>query len=439
MKKRIAFLCTRNNALKKALPIIEVMLDTGEAVPILITSTRINIGSKSDQNYDARFNLFHDKMEVLFIDDWEDLVGRVISHKIDIVTANCFIDLSHLRVLSKQGTKFIYLQDSFNPITYPAIYPAESYELIAGHFYYSDYYKQLVSDQLRRYLGFTDNQVAELNKKSFIVGDPELDSVASFKRDEILKKYSIPNTGEKIIFFDPMFIKSGYPNYFYQYYFRLYGSKLKQLKQFGKHYLRDCYRLNIRSVYKTFIGLLRVYNTKTRISKYEELFLNLRRYCNEHNYLLISKSRRKNNDPPFISELCDYYTYDRSYLPFTLSELIYISDFYVGFGGTCIQAAVYMNKPVLFFDVMPHKVDYGRYVEDILKLWKSKLREPGSFRNYPGLTTTCHWNESEKKYINSIGNMKCDENARETYIKTYLGFKDGKSSERILNVLLNHF
>ena len=167
--------------------------------------------------------------------------------------------------------------------------------------------------------------------------------------------------------------------------------------------------------------------------------MNLRRYCNENNYLLISKSRSKNNDPPFISGLCDYYTYDKSYLPFTLSEMIYISDFYVGFGGTSILHAIYMNKPALLFDVMPHEDDYGRYVEDILAPWKMKLREPGSFRNYPGLTTICHWNESESKYINSIGNMKYDKKARSDYIKTYLGFHDGQSSQRVLNVLMQYY
>lgn len=439
MKKRIAFLCPRNNAFKRALPIIEVILDSGKAVPVLITSTRINFGIKSDQNYDSRFNPFRDKIEILFIDDWDDLVGTVVSHKIDIVIANFFLELSYHRELSQHEIKFIYLQDSFHPVTYPARYPAESFELIAGYFYYSDYYKQCVNDHLEKYLGFNDDQIDEINKKSFIVGDPELDSIDSLNRDEILKKHSIPARGKKIIFFDPMFIKDGYPNYFYQYYFRLYGRISKQFKQFGKHYLKDCYYLNIRSAYKILIGLLRIYSTKTRISKYKELFLKLRRYCNDHNYLLISKSRRKSNDPPFVSELCDYYTYDKSYLPFTLSELIYISDFYVGFGGACILSAVYMDKPALIFDVMPHKDDYGRYLEDIIVSWKAQTREPGSFRNYSGLITTCHWNESESKYINSIGKMKYDKKARSDYIKTYLGFQDGKSSQRLLNVLLENY
>jgi len=438
-KKRIGLLSPHNAMLKFYLPIIQVMFACSEVIPVLVTSTSIQKGRKSYQNYRQRFNPFHDKIEVLFFEDWNSLVEMVVSHEVDIIIANFFLSLRYLKELKRHGIKYIYLQSSFDPITYyPTILTAETYELVEGYLYYSDYYMQCVLGELRKHLHFNVDQLEEITKKSFIVGNPEYDSVSLLRRDEILKKYSIDNPKKKVVFFDPMFMSIGdFPNYFYKYYFTLFGNWWDKFKGFGKRYLLDC-RLNASSACMSFVKLCEIHNVRTKIPKYDELFLSVRKYCDEQGYLLLIKSRPKNNDPTFISELCDYYFYDRSYFPFSLLEMLYISDAFVGFRGTCIQAAIYMNVPVLAFNMMPLEFDYGRYVGDN-KVWRDKTVEVGDWYNYPGLTRVCKWNESVKEAIESIGDMKCDVNLRSTYVKKYFGFDDGRSSERILDVLLTYY
>ena len=144
-------------------------------------------------------------------------------------------------------------------------------------------------------------------------------------------------------------------------------------------------------------------------------------------------------DPEFVKSGCDFITYDREYLPFTLLELLFISDFYVGFNSCAIMEAVYCNLPIISIHVFPVKYQFADYGGNVYKYLEDSFNIQGEWLNYSGVNQVYHWDHGKDDFIKSISNITINSQKQQDYITKFLGFSDGKSSERVLNVLKENY
>ena len=268
------------------------------------------------------------------------------------------------------------------------------------------------------------------------MGFPELDQVKDFKGKAIREKYGLPHD-KKIVFFDPTGVVNHVANFFYKYYFCLFGSLRFKFKQILIKLIGDI-RQHVWQLWKFPYFLFKIFS-KFRLPTYESYFLQLKRYCHEHDMLLICKSRPKNNDPEWIKQGCDLYCYDEEYLPFTLLELLHIADVYVGFNSTSVLEGVYCNLPASLFQIFPTEFQYGDYGGQVYQYLERCHENPGEWLNYPEVIDVSFWDDSKASIFEGLENLSMNQEARRNYINTFLGFDDGYSSKRVIDTIMDHF
>lgn len=438
MKKKIAILILRNNELKLFLPVIQEMLSSESMIPVLVTSKTINTDTKKMQNYNVSFNPFHNRMDVYYINNINEIVTLLANHKIDILlTASILLNI--LEKMKEQKIRVIYLQHSMDMIaTWPKLYNLEFFQLMDGFLCFSQYWKDGMIRELEKQLNIGEDDINKIKAKTHAVGMPELDQIKTFNKEAILEKYKLPTSKKKIVFFDPVGVVTYVPNYFYKYYFCLYGSKREKLKRTLKNLIVDV-RTSPKMTWKIPISLLRILKRNEKISTYETLFSKLKKFCHENDYLLICKSKEKNNDPDFVKYGCDFFTYDMEYLPFTLLEMLFISDVYIGFNSSAVMEAVYCNLPVISFHVFPTDYQFNDYGGDVYLFIEKWLNTSGEWLNYRGINQVYRWDQDETNFVNAINNFALDPQSRHDYITKFIGYNGMSSSGRVLNVLENHY
>lgn len=437
-KRRVAIFILRNNQFKAFLPIIQEMFLSGEMIPVLITTKTINTGIKKIQNYDSRFNPFHDKMDIYYVNNLNDIATVAADLNIDILLTSS-VPLSTLKEIKSSGIRVIYLQSSMDMVAaWPKTHSLEFLRLTDGFLCFSQYWIDGMIEEFKKLLNLTQEDVLEIRNKAHVVGMPELDQIKMLNKHSILEKYRLPATKKKIIFFDPVVNITHIPNFFHKYYFCLSGSMRKKAARIIKNLMKDA-RSSPTIWWKFPIYMQRILKGGQKISNYETLFLKLKRFCGEHDYLLICKSREKNNDPDFVKSGCDYYTYDSGYMPFTLLELLFISDLYIGFNSTAAMEAVYCNLPVILFQVFPTEYQFDDYGGNVYQFIERSLTTRGEWLNYPGVNQVYPWNRDEAPFLDSIEGLTIEPQNREDYITKFLGFNDTQSSNRILKILKNNY
>jgi hypothetical protein len=437
-KNKIAFAAMRTAELKLFLPIIQELLISGKFIPVLITTATINKGEKKAQNYDASFNPFHNKMEICNVDHMDEITNVLVKSKIDLLIIASVYPINVMKQWKENKKSIIYLQHSTDIVSiYPKTAGVDFFKLVDIYLLFAPYWGERMIKELRSRFDLTNDEVDRIGKKIFIVGMPELDQVKTFNKQAIRDKYKISKTAKKIIFFDPVGYLANVPNFYYRYSFCQNGLRRETAVRAFKNLYND---LRVWPA-KTFLfpQLIKQLNSKNYVLNYKELFLKLRKYCNENNYLLVCKSRPKNNDPAFIKSGSDLYIYDQGYLPFTYLELLFISDAYVGFTSSGIMEAVHCNLPVLSFHVFPTEFEYGSYGGNVYRYLEEGLTVQGEFMNFPGVNAVCNWDQNEDAFINSLGEQKIDPQSRQEYVKKFLAYDDGNSGKRIVDLLENKF
>jgi hypothetical protein len=431
--KKLAFLVLRNNELKLILPLMKEVLNRTDVESILITSTSINT-AKASQDYQANVNPFH--KQLIGIKDEKEIFSVVKNQHIDVlITSSILIDVfSEL----KEHTHIAYLQHSTDLVSiWPFIYDKDFFQLFDSFFCFSLYWKNKMVQELETSGKFNRTELERIRERIYIVGFPELDQVKEFNETAIREKYGLAHD-KKILFFDPTGVVNHVPNFFYKYYFCLYGSIRFKLKQILIKLIGDT-RQQVKSLWKFPYYLFKIFRKHRLLPNYENIFLKLKQYCHEHDMLLICKSRPKNNDPEWIKKGCDLYCYDEGYLPFTLLELLYISNAYVGFNSTSVMEGAYCNLPAIVFQIFPTEFQYRDYGGKVYQYLESCLERPGEWLNYSGVIDVSLWDESKESVFAGLDDQSINPEARREYVKTFLGFDDGKSSKRVIDTVIDHF
>lgn len=166
----------------------------------------------------------------------------------------------------------------------------------------------------------------------------------------------------------------------------------------------------------------------------------VRRFCDRHGALLITKTRAKHGDPPWLEGLSDRYIGETCYYPFDTLELVVASDLVTGgFGSALAIEAAAVGRPQAWLQAWPlERSEWPRF----LPVRRPFFADPGGLWNHAGARTlNCYgprWREHLQFWAEESPWPELDDAAREQHsraVTRWAGPVDGKASARFLDLL----
>lgn len=433
-QKNIAIILSHKQQLKLFLPII-LLANSDSRINLFCIDISAWVSEKSKvKGEEAKIFNSLGSIEYIKLPSLCSIADFLDKKKINTILIE-YIGLLELKN-KKEKLKIVYLQHSHDLISmFPNNIKIEQLKKIDKFLLYSDYWKAEFINAIRKNHPICDESIDQITKNIISVGFPELDQLESFEREKILKKYNLPNNKEGIVFFDPIGNVSHVGNAYFGYFFKLSGSLFNKIIIFCNQFFYDL-KKNPLKILKIIRMIMKLYFSGEVRTTYEDIFLKLRKYCDDNDFLLVVKSRPKNNDPLFIKNYPDVYSHDISYFPFTLLELLYISDYYIGFNSTATLEAVACGCNVTQLDVCPREYQYFNYGGGIYTYLSKQLHTKNSWLNYQDLVKVISHRDIKDRVLSNLEFEGYKKNT--TYIQKFLYKLDYKSSNRVLNVLIDY-
>lgn len=155
----------------------------------------------------------------------------------------------------------------------------------------------------------------------------------------------------------------------------------------------------------------------------------IRNFCNGNDATFVVKARLKNEVPDYIEDLADRIIFDDSYYPYTIMEVMYVSDLCIHFYSDAIKESVLCNTPSICLG--PERGDdweenAGRFYLDDFSM------KSGSFYNYDGVV----YNRSVERFFSefpqsSFEDYPLHDKSKNEFIQKFLGHDDRNASEII--------
>jgi hypothetical protein len=418
----VAFVISHKSQLKLFMPIIESV--NGSSFIVFHKSSIEDI--KLKKRLESKGNIYKQYLD-----------NNNLSQLLDIERVNILITeyIQNVELKDKNpNLRIFYLQHSHDIVSFfPEMVSLESLQKVDKFLVFSDYWKKNFISSLKKKFQSNLNEVQDIKKKTISVGFPEIDQIKNFSKKAIQEKLNINPTKGGIIFFDPIGKVNHVGNVFYGYFFKLHGSLMNKIKMFSKQFIYDIFHHPFQ-IPRILSLMFKLYSNKQSLINYQSLLKELREYCDQNDALLIVKSREKNNDPDFVKELADYYSYDIEFYPFTLLELLFISDFYIGFNSTTTLEAVACSTNTIQINVCPKEYHYHNYGGGIYNYLDQQLSTEFSWLNYPGTVSIADYDSTVEELLTKI-DFKNDESIQKAYINKFLIDLD-KNSFRVLNTIL---
>jgi hypothetical protein len=157
----------------------------------------------------------------------------------------------------------------------------------------------------------------------------------------------------------------------------------------------------------------------------------VRAFCDANGAALVVKEREKDRAPRHLREQADLVLGDEAYYPATILELLRISSLCLHFFSTVAYEAAYAGVPSLC--VAPDLEDLG--FPPMWREWFLNLEEGNSW-NFPGVIYPVTLEEVVRELPRRrITDFPLEPAARAQYVERFVGFDDGKSSDRVLDIL----
>jgi hypothetical protein len=157
----------------------------------------------------------------------------------------------------------------------------------------------------------------------------------------------------------------------------------------------------------------------------------VRAFCDRNGAALVVKARAKDPVPRYLSRCADRVLYDEHYYPATILELLRISVLCLHFFSTVAYEAVYAGVPSIC--LAPDADDLG--LPRLLREW-FLTTAPGSSFNTPGAVYPLGLEDLIGGFPGKrLGDFPLDPVTRAQYLDKFIGFDDGKSSDRVLDAV----
>jgi len=154
----------------------------------------------------------------------------------------------------------------------------------------------------------------------------------------------------------------------------------------------------------------------------------VRTFCRRNGAHLIVKSRMKRRPPFYTRAMADTHLYDESVYPATILEVLSIASLCIGFYSTTVHEAAHLGIPYVSLRPSDGDVRGDRALQRVF-LDRSK----SSF-DFPGVSTVLEVGEAISGLPRAaLQDFAMDHQARAAYVERFLGYDDGRSSERLLD------
>ena len=251
----------------------------------------------------------------------------------------------------------------------------------------------------------------EITRRFAVVGVPELDQVEAINPRAVRERFALP-PDRPVVLYLPYPVKSNPPTFWLRHVYaptsrlRRGLAVLAALKlRFWRHVVQD-------------------WNDRRLVAA-------LRAFCDANDALLVVKSRLKDPVPRHTAKLAHLVLYDPSHYPATILELLSVASLCVHFFSSAVYESVFLGVPSLC--LAPSADDMG-----LSPLWSRGLfhvRE-GSSYNVPGASYYMSLPQAYDELPRaSLKDFSMDPMTRASFIRTFLGFDDTRSSERVLDLI----
>jgi hypothetical protein len=156
----------------------------------------------------------------------------------------------------------------------------------------------------------------------------------------------------------------------------------------------------------------------------------VRAFCDRNGAMLIVKSRAKDPVPGYLRRRADRVFGDEHHYPATILELLSVSSLCLHFFSTAAYEAAYAHVPSIC--IAPDEEDLG-----FPPTWRKFLNvERGNSFHFPGVVYPMGLDEVLHRLPQSrLADYSLELAARAQYVEKFVGFDDGKSSDRVLDAV----
>jgi len=253
--------------------------------------------------------------------------------------------------------------------------------------------------------------VAEtLRRRATFVGIPEMDQCHWIDPSDVRRRYGI-DRDRPVVLYCPFPFRSNPQTFWTRH---VYGARVP--------WQRLAVRLARKTEYQSDIA--RGLNDRRVVNA-------VRAFCDRNGAVMIVKARAKDPVPRYVSRIADRVLYDDAYYPATILELLKISALCLHFSSTVAYEAAYAGVPSIC--LAPSGDDLG--LPPIWQEWFLNVDAGGSF-NFPGVVYARRLGDFLDGFATArLSDFPLDPVARAQYVEKFVGFDDGKSSDRVLDAV----
>ena len=398
---KLAFLIQRKNYYRLLGPVVEEALRRGYQVECWHDWSHPRGGKKASDLFPDALPAFPTGSPAVRVYyGRSDLASQLGAATPDAVVC---LDPPDPTVRTATRARWLYLQYWVEIILQPTSQGVRDADAVAT---YSPYWVDRLEE---RFAGSDPGD--EIRRKSVAVGAPEMDIVHRIDPDEVRRRLGLP-AGRPLVLYLAFPLRSN-PQTFWLHHVYAPSTRPSQA---------------LRTL---LTGRLEYWPHVVNGWNDRRLVRELRAFCDRNGAALIVKSRRKDPIPGYARRLADRTFYDPSHYPPTILELLSVASLCVhAYSGVALEAA-YSRVPSLCLAPAVTDMGLSALVRDFVH--NGTL---GGIYNWPGTAYCLPLREAFDGLRRwSLADFPLHPEARKLYVERFLGFDDGRSSARLLDVV----
>jgi len=395
---RVAFIIYRKNHYRCLAPAVEEAMARGWSAECWHDWSHPRRGGKASEFPDTVPPLRHGSPRIRTFQGANDLAVQLGADPPDVIIA-----LDPPEVKAAASAPWLWLQYSADILFYrtPDFF-LEKADTLAT---YSPYWSERLEERHRE-----SGQGPAVRRRTRAVGMPELDVIPRIEPGEVRRRFGLP-ADRPVVLYLP---------------FPLYSNP-------STFWLRNVFRPS------THLGQA----TRTLLARRMEYWQDVRRrwndkhlveavrnFCDRAGAALVMKSRLKDPIPRYAVRRAERALYDPSYYPPTILELLSVASLCIHACSTSVFEAAACRVPSLCLYPADADVGLPAFVHEFVHNLK-----PDGIYNFPGAAYGVPLREAFDGFARwRLEDFPLHAEGRRGYMERFLGFDDGRSSARLLDL-----
>lgn len=405
---RVAFLIKRKNYYRPLGPIVEEALRRGYQVECWHDFGHARTGWKGSEFPDAVPEFRSGAPTVVRFEGLPELTERF---HVDPPDAVICVDPPEPDVVPVTKARWFWIQYAADLVLHPAAPQGIMDATAVGMF--SPWWVT----QLRRNFG-ADLIEGGAQRKMVTVGMPELDVARAIDPDKVRWIYGLPRS-QPLVLYLPFPLKSFPPRFWLRNVFRP-SSRLRQ----GV--------MTLLGPRRGFTGRRLDYWPHVRNGWNDRrLVESLKAFCDRNGAALVMKSREKDPIPGYARAKARARFDEFSHYPPTILELLRCASLCIHFYSTAVLESVSCSVPSLCLGPAARDMGLDEFNGELVH-----NGTPGGIYNWPG---AAHWKPLHEAFDGfrawGLDDFPLEPESRRRYVEQFLGFDDGRSAARFLDLL----